>query len=86
MFETKTLSPYPEASTRELLHVSFPLILSSACTTLMFFLNRTILAFYSTEALDLAVVSSMACFMMHFGVISIASIAEVFVGQCYVPR
>lgn len=75
------LTKYPLGSIRELFFISLPLMLSAASGTTMFFLDRLILARYSTEALDAATAAGMGIFLFHLGVIGIAAIAEVFVGQ-----
>jgi MATE family multidrug resistance protein len=53
------LTRYPLGSIRELLMVALPLMLMGASGCLMHFLDRIILARYSLEAMNIAVVASM---------------------------
>ena len=76
-----SLTKHPEGSVRELWSLSFPLMLSFISGNLMLFLDRLILANYSTEAMNAAVTTGMANAVFHFAAIGVASIAEVFVGQ-----
>jgi MATE family multidrug resistance protein len=66
---------------REVLRISFPLILTALSGNLMFFLDRVILSHYSTDAMNAAAVAGMICSLFQFGGIAITSVAEVFVGQ-----
>lgn len=75
------LTRYPLGSVREVLAVSFPLMLMAASGCLMHFCDRVILAHYSIEAMNIAVAASMPIMTFQFGLIAIAAIAEVFVGQ-----
>lgn len=76
-----SLTPHPEGSVREIWHVALPLMISFLSGSLMMFLDRLILATYSTAAMNAAAAAGMFCAIFHFGAIGITSIAEVFVGQ-----
>jgi len=65
----------------ELLRLCLPLMLSALSGTLMIFLDRIILAKYNTQAMNAAITAANIVFIFHFTAISIAMIAEVFVGQ-----
>ncbi len=75
------LSKHPSGSLLELLSISLPLMLSFLSGNLMIFLDRLILAKYSLEAMNAASAAAMTCMIFIYGVVSIASIAEVFVGK-----
>lgn len=75
------LTKYPEGSIRELWCIGFPLILAALSGNLMIFLDRLILAHYSTDAMNAVATASMVCYLFQYGAIGISSIAEVFVGQ-----
>lgn len=79
--EYDKLTQYPEGSARELFTIAFPLMLSVLSGNLMMFLDRLILANYSLEAMNAAATAGMACMVLQYGAIGIASITEVFVGQ-----
>lgn len=66
---------------RALWRICFPLMLSALSGTLMVFLDRIILAKYDTQAMIAATIAANAVFIFQFGAMSIAMIAEVFVGQ-----
>lgn len=68
---------------RSLWMICFPLMLSALSGTLMHFIDRLILAKYDTHAMIAATTSSNIAFIFQFGALSIAMIAEVFVGQFY---
>jgi multidrug resistance protein, MATE family len=73
------LTKYPSASFRELVTLSYPLMISALSGLLMFFSDRLFLANYSLDALNAAVLGSMAANIFCYGMLSISSIAEVFV-------
>ena len=75
------LTRFPEGSTRELWTIAFPLILAAMSGNLMIFLDRLILAHFSTDAMNAAATAGTVCALFQFGAIGISSIAEVFVGQ-----
>jgi len=75
------LTKHPAGSLRELWAISYPLMLSALSGTLMIFLDRIILARYSTSAMNSAAAAGMVFYTFIFAAISIAAIAGVFVGQ-----
>lgn len=75
------LTQYPEGSLRELWKISFPLMLSSFSVMLMVFVDRLLLARYSTAALNASVNASTLGWAFVCGWMALASIAEVFVAQ-----
>lgn len=76
-----SLTKYPLASFRELLTLSVPLMLASLSGLLMNFCDRVVLAYYSTEAMNAAVTAGIVAQVFSYGALSIALIAEVFVGK-----
>ena len=75
------LTKHDEGSTRELWSLSIPLILSSFSLMLMFFVDRLLLARYSTDALNAAVHAGTFGWAFIFGGVSLCNIAEIFVAQ-----
>jgi MATE family multidrug resistance protein len=76
-----SLTRYPEGSMRELCYLALPLMLSSLSVTTMVFIDRLLLAHYSTAALN-AVANAMTLGWAYlFGWMVLTSIAEVFVAQ-----
>lgn len=75
------LTRFPEGSVRELWTIAFPLILAALSGNLMIFLDRLILAHFSTDAMNAAATAGMVCGLFQCGAMGISSIAEVFVGQ-----
>lgn len=76
-----SLTRYPEGSLRELSCLAFPLMLSSLSVTMMVFIDRLLLAHYSTAALN-AVANAMTLGWAYlFGWLVLTGIAEVFVAQ-----
>lgn len=75
------LTKYTVGSVAELWTLSYPLMLSALSGTLMIFLDRIILARYHTHAMNSAAAAGMMFYAFLFGAISVAAIAEVFVGQ-----
>lgn len=59
----------------------FPLMLTALSGSLMNFLDRVILAKYSTDAMIAASTAGNIAYIFQFSAMSIAMIAEVFVGQ-----
>lgn len=78
---TPHLTRYTPGSLQELWHISLPLMLTALSGSLMLFCDRLILARYSLDAMNAATSAGMVCSIFQFGVLAIASIAEVFVGQ-----
>jgi MATE family multidrug resistance protein len=77
----KELTSYPEGSLRELLQISFPLIISLMSASLMLFLDRLFLARYSLAALNAAAHAGASVQFLQFWSIATVCIAEVFVGR-----
>lgn len=75
------LTRYPEGSIRELWTIAFPLMLAGLSGNLMIFLDRLILAHFSTDAMNAATTAGMVIALFQYGAVGISSIAEVFVGQ-----
>lgn len=75
------LTRYPLGSLRELWAISFPLMISLLSGSLMLFLDRLLLAQNSLDCLNACTNAGILAQALQFPFISIASIAEVFVGQ-----
>lgn len=75
------LSPYPSGSLNELLVISLPLMLVAFSTQFMLFCDRMILTSYSTLAMSSACNAGTLFSAFQMVMISIAGIAEIFVGQ-----
>ena len=75
------LTPYPEGSIKEVLHVSSPLMISYLSGYLMLFVGRVILARFSTEAMNAAATIGLVCYIFDYGLIGITAIVEVLVGK-----
>jgi multidrug resistance protein, MATE family len=75
------LTNHREGGIRELWAISFPLMLSFLSGNLMQFVDLVVLARYSTEAMNAAAASGMIAMPFIYGLMAIAYIAEVFVGQ-----
>lgn len=76
-----TLTRYPPASFPELWSLAFPLMISSLSVMLMVFVDRILLAHYSTEAMNAAVNASTFGWAMMASWMVLAGISEVFVAQ-----
>lgn len=79
--EKGKLTKYPIGSLKELWHISWPLMLMSFSVYAMMFADRMILSRYSMELMNAAVVAGAAYAAFVFSLLSLALIAEVFVGQ-----
>lgn len=75
------LTKHPEGSIRELWTIAFPLMISSFSVLSMLFVDRILLANYSTMALNAAVNASTMGWVFIYAGMVLASIAEVFVAQ-----
>lgn len=75
------LTKYPTAGFRELFSISFSLILALFSGSLMGFFDRLFLSHYSLEALEACVSACSLVALFQIPSISIASIAQVFVGR-----
>jgi len=76
-----TLTRYPEGSIRELLTIAWPLALNAMSTYLMLFFDRLILSYYSSDAMNAVGATAVLFTALQFTFLSIAMIAQVFVGQ-----
>lgn len=74
-------SPPIGANLAGLWRICFPLMLSALSGTLMTFFARTILAQYDTQAMIAATTACSILLVFQFGAMSVALIAEIFVGQ-----
>ena len=75
------LTRFPAGSVRESWHLAFPIMLAGASWGIMLFSDRLILAQYATSAMTAAASAGMVVAAFHYSLISLVSIAEVFVGQ-----
>lgn len=75
------LTKYPLASLRELLILSFPLILSTLSASLLGLCDRYFLSQYSLQAWKACSTASNLCFFYQMSLIMIATAAQVFIGQ-----
>lgn len=72
-----------ESSTPSLLRLSIQNMLTLVSVNLMLFVDRIILAKYSTESLNASVAASAICNIFIFGAIAMVGIGDVFIGQCF---
>ncbi len=79
----KKLTRFPVGSLRELIAVSLPLMLALMSGSLMFFLDRLLLAQFSIDAHNASTSAGMVVTFLQFPFLCTACIAEVFVGQAY---
>lgn len=79
--EKGSLTRYPPGSLREIWHVAAPLMLMTFSTYAMLFADRMILSRYSVEAMNASAVAGATYAIFMFSSLSLALIAEVFVGQ-----
>lgn len=79
--QTKGLPRYPLASFRELITLSFPLILSCLSASLLGLCDRLFLSHYSLEAWNAASTSGYIAYLYQMVCIVIAMIAQTFIGQ-----
>ncbi len=75
------LTKYREGSIGELWSIAFPLMISSFSILLMLFVDRLLLAHYSTEALNAAVNAATLGWAFIFSWFVLTNISEVFVAQ-----
>lgn len=75
------MSAVTDISTRNLLRISLPMMMAFMSTHVMLFANRVMLSAYSLDAMNGVATAGMIAAIFQFGVASIASIAEVYVGQ-----
>ena len=75
------LTKYPLASLRELLVLSFPLILCTLSASLLGLCDRYFLSQYSLQAFKACSTAANLCFFYQMSLIMIATAAQVFIGQ-----
>jgi multidrug resistance protein, MATE family len=75
------LTKYPVASFRELLVLSFPLVLSTLSASLLGLCDRYFLSHYSLEALKASSTAANLCFFYQMSFIMIAMTAQAFIGH-----
>ncbi|MGD9643338.1 MAG: MATE family efflux transporter [Elusimicrobiales bacterium] len=72
-----------EGGARELLTVAYPLILSTASSTVMQFINRVFLAHYSPDALAACVPAGLLSFVFACFFVGVVSYTNAFVSQYF---
>ncbi|MDR1908137.1 MAG: polysaccharide biosynthesis C-terminal domain-containing protein, partial [Holosporales bacterium] len=70
-----------DCSLKSILNVAIPMVLSSMSSNLMYAIDRFILAGYSINAVNAAVMASTFVMIFTFMFIGISDVAEIFVGQ-----
>lgn len=75
------MTSYPLGSLREVGIIALPLMLTNLSNNLMLFLDRLILAHYSTTAMNAAITIGMTCSIFLFAMTAITATAEIFVGR-----
>lgn len=75
------LTSYRVGSLKELWVMSYPLMLMAFSTYAMIFVDRLIVARYSVDAMNSVGMVMMVFESFHWGILMLALIAEVFVGQ-----
>lgn len=75
------LTPYTPGSLKEFSYISIPLMFAALSGTLMLFLDRLVLAHYSTDALNGCVNANVIFNIFEFAAFAIVAMSEVFVGQ-----
>lgn len=78
---SNALTRFPTASLRELVVLSFPLMLVLFSTSLMGFVDRWLLGRYSIDAMQAGVNAVYLCMLFQIPCMRITSIAQIFVGQ-----
>lgn len=77
------LTRFPIGSLREIITVSWPIILGLLSVGLMLFVDRLFLANYSLEALNAGATGGMASFLLNIFPMVVAGMSEVFVGRLH---
>ena len=75
------LTKYPIAGVRELLALSFPLVLSAFSAALLCQCDRYFLSHYSLQEWEACSAATGLCFFYQMSLIMIATAAQVFIGQ-----
>jgi multidrug resistance protein, MATE family len=76
-----SITKYEEGSLKELLSISLPLMISTFSVMSMLFVDRLLLAHYSTAALNASVNASTLGWALLFAWVVLTNISEVFVAQ-----
>ena len=79
--QLRILTLYETGSLPELWAIAWPMILTSAASYVMIFMDRVILANYSSDCLNASVAALPWYWAFHSSMLSLAAIAQVFVGQ-----
>jgi MATE family multidrug resistance protein len=77
----KTLTRHSSGSLRELISISFPMMLTALSGSLFVFVDRILLSYYSAEAMNAVSGVGIVFFAVCYPGCAIAAITEVFVGQ-----
>jgi MATE family multidrug resistance protein len=83
MSKNYQLTRYPVGSIRELWALSWPLMLGMISTSMMLFVDRIFLAWYSPEVLNASANAGMAYYLFLVIPLSICAISEVLVGRLH---
>lgn len=78
---SNSLTKYRPASTSEVWNIAYPLMLTALSANLMLFMDRLLLSRYMPLAMAAVTTIGMIFTIFQFAGISVASIAEVFVGK-----
>lgn len=81
MHPSYQLTKHPLGSVKEMWAISWPLMLSFLSISLMMFVDRLMIAHYSTQALNAVTHASNLCFVPLVPLLVITSISEVLVGR-----
>ncbi len=79
--KTGRLTNHKEGGIKEVLQVSYPLMISYLSGYLMLFIDRLILARYSNEAMNTVATVGTVCYVFDYGLIGVTAIVEVLVGR-----
>lgn len=77
----KSLTKYPLGSLREIIRLSFPLMMMVLSSSTMMFADRLMLSHVSLDAMAAVTITGIVIRVFYAGFTSLALIAEVFVGQ-----
>jgi len=79
--ESTTEPPHAAGGVRELLAIALPMVVSQACETLMFFVDRLFLARIGPEQMSAAMGGGLTCFMFMTFPLGIIGYANALVAQ-----
>lgn len=83
MTKSYQLTRHPVGTLREMWAISWPLMVGLISSTLMLFIDRILLAWYSPEALTAGANAGMAYYMLLIVPMGICAISEVLVGRIH---